>query len=360
MACPSPLRAYHEQLEAAWIPYGTRCEVVGQYASVEIEYAAIRKAAGALDCPHRSLLRVSGADHLDFLHRILSNECLSLQPGQVRRSFMLDAKGRIMADLLLLGGDGHTLVDLDIHQAQDVAGELQKMVFSEDVVIENQDEVKHRLSFHGPLAEAVIDDLLATAWQGAAPDRFRYDETGEAGWHVWLEPDAAERIADREQHLRETFRFKPIGWLAYNIARVEAGHPLFNIDFGPDTLPHETGPTILAEAVSLSKGCYRGQEIVARMDSRGRQAKVLVGFRGEDMAVPVAGSPVTDDATAEAETVGAVTSSTYSPLYAQAAVGLAMVKWSHHEPGTRLFSPADGRRVPITVNPLGASEASNP
>ena len=134
---------------------------------------------------------------------------------------------------------------------------------------------------------------------------------------------------------------------------------MFRVDFGPDSLPHEAGRRVVDEAVSFSAGCYRGQEIVARMESRKKQAKVLVCWKmvgGEmkamgDEAAPlvVAGSPLYESAGADSDTVGAVTSSVHAPLRSQCPVGLAMVKWGFHEPGTKLIAPAEGRNVEVEV-----------
>ena len=346
MSNPSPLRTLHEQAEAAFLPYGDGVQLVDQFASVEIEYAAIRKSAALLDCPHRGLLRITGGDRLDFLHRLLSNDCANLQPDQVMRTFLLDANGRIAADLLLIGDASQTLVDVDVHQAQPVADELDKLLFGEDVQIENLTDRYHRLSLHG--AQAIDDNVEGIV-------QYRYDELGVTGIHLWMTADQAQAFAAQLDTPDEKPRVRPIGWSAYNIARIEAGRVMFNIDFGPDSLPHETESDALAEAVSFTKGCYRGQEIVSRIESRSHPAKTLVGFRSDHEHLPTAGAPVLDGLDADAQTVGAVTSSTYSPMLGGAPIGFAMVKWDHHQVGTTLYTPTPapaGTKAPITVHAL--------
>lgn len=343
MSYPSPLESHWEQMEAAFIPYGESVRLVGELARVELEYAAIRKAAALLDAPHRGLLRLTGRDRLDFLHCMLTNDCRSLKPGDVRRNFLLNNKGRIIADMLVAEQQDATLIDLDVYTAATVAAELDKMLFGEDVQVTNLSESHHCVIVNGAKAERVAQWWLEFSGGWA----IAHDETGEGGYHLWGPAALASTFAEQAADLRDTFDLRPIGWLAFNIARIEAGRPMFNIDFGPDSLPHETG--VLDEAVSFTKGCYRGQEIVARMQSLGHPAKLLVGFRAEGDVVPVAGAPVLDGTASDAATVGAVTSSTFAPMLSQAPIGFAMVKWAKREPGMRLYVPAEGHNVAVTV-----------
>src|SRR5439155_17574914 len=136
-------------------------------------------------------------------------------------------------------------------------------------------------------------------------------------------PDPSPDGAGRSQGAR-TGRARRIGWHAYNIARIEAGWPIFNIDFGPDSLPHETG--VLEDRVSFKKGCYLGQEVVARMQSLGHPKQRLVGLKakewttsGGEEGVPEEGTRVYAQARGQEggqppEVVGAVTSSAASPM----------------------------------------------
>lgn len=350
MAMPSPLDAQFESADALFMPYGERGRIVAQHDAVELEYAAIRKHVGLLDCPHRGLLRLTGADRVDFLHRMLTCEVRILDNGIAVRGFLLDAKGRIMADVLVAHFDDCSLIDTDIHQVADLAAEFDKLLFTEDVQVADLSQSHHRLSLHGPKAPLVrdwwnaLDSRPADAWD------FAFDECDadkSPGVHIWMPADAMTIIDERQTAMLETFSLRPIGWLAYNMARIEAGMPLFNVDFGPGNQPHETG--ILESTVDFTKGCYRGQEIVARIHSRAHPPRILVAFRGET-ALPVAGADVYASNDTSAPVIGAITSSTPAPLRSQSPVGFAMVKWVHHEPGTSLYTPAEGATVAITIH----------
>ena len=139
---------------------------------------------------------------------------------------------------------------------------------------------------------------------------------------------------------------KPTGWAAFNSARIEAGRPLFGIDFDDTILPAETSQ--FNRAVSTTKGCYLGQEIVARMHARNQVAKLLVGLRMQANALPLAGSPILDG---ESNTVGVVTSSTVSPVLSNASIALGYVKKPLFAAGTQLRIPAEGALQPAVVTP---------
>ena len=138
--------------------------------------------------------------------------------------------------------------------------------------------------------------------------------------------------------------------MAYNTARIEAGASIYHIDYGPDTLPHEAA--LIEQTVSFTKGCYPGQEIVARMENLGHPKRLLVGLHLDDARLPIAGAQVFDSSNDDAQVVGAVTSSTVSPMRGGKAIGLAMVKWGLCQIGTELSVFADGKRMlAVVANP---------
>ena len=200
-----------------------------------------------------------------------------------------------------------------------------------------------RLAVPSERAVAVYEALLKAAGHEAAP-------RGDA--------DAEAQAAFAERR-RASLRGRPVGWSAFNTVRIEEGVPMHHIDFGTDSLPAEVpGPHGIDAAVSFTKGCYLGQEVVARMKSLGHPKKLLVSLRvgadGDDPApdLPIAGAQVLDAEKAE-KVIGGVTSSAASPLLGQAPLALAVVRWGKHQAGTQVRVPAEGRLVPAEVRPLG-------
>ncbi len=376
----NPLHGLHEAADATYLPYGpadTAVQVVDTFGYYELEYAAIRRRVGVLDMPQRGVVELRGSDRLLVLHNLLTNEMKSLQPGQARRAFLLNQKGRIVADMVVLHEAHRTVLVLDVFQAAQVAGEIDRLIFTEDVQVADVSNTLHVLALHGPGGQAALAELAGTA-AGAFADWpnmthrtlalaegqvtvYRRDETGTPGLHLLAPADKVAAIYQRlmavlhydpkqEQDAAVTSqrRGRPVGWLAYNTARIEAGTPIFRIDFGTDSLPAETG--VLHDAVCFTKGCYLGQEVVARMQYLGHPKRVLVGLRFADDRMPVAGTPVR--AAKADEVVGAVTSSTVSPILGNLAIAFAVMKWGSHEPGTQVIVPAEGQNVTGTVQGL--------
>ncbi|MAE61642.1 MAG: hypothetical protein CMJ49_09840 [Planctomycetaceae bacterium] len=362
MSHPSPLHASHDRVEALFTPFG-EVEIVADFGSLEREYAAIRKTAGLLDCPQRGLIQLKGGDRLEFLQRLISHDCGSLKPGEGRRALLLNGKGRIVTDMIVLEREAETWLDVDVHTVEPVMEALDHYLFADDVQLSDETSAMHRVSLHGPeaarLAGEVADagDGEPAAYQHvtltgeARSAAYRHDETGEVGMHLWSSVGLVAEVYGRLAAQEEREGLRTVGWLAFNTARIEAGMPIFNVDFGTDSLPHETG--MVKELVSFTKGCYVGQEIVARMESLGHPAKLLVAFGADDDTEVVAGAPVFAESDAN-QAIGAVTSSTFSPLRGHTTVGLAIVKWGHHEPDTTLAAGAQSGNVRITTQGLGA------
>ena len=172
---------------------------------------------------------------------------------------------------------------------------------------------------------------------------------GELGYSIRVPYGSAGALWNA---LREQSSVRCAGWHAYNIARVENGEPMFRIDFGPTNLPHETG--VLPSRVSFTKGCYPGQEVVARMQHLGKPKQMLVGLRVQGDALPMGDAMVfsrNDDGTT-GEHVGAVTSSSVAPMLSAASVAFAMLRSAQTTEGTEVFVECEGAMLPARVQSL--------
>ena len=357
-----------------YLPYGPSdeegtpsCEIVSAFGPVEPEYAAIRRGVGLLDAPHRTTIRLSGSDRLSFLESMITQKVGDLAPGRVRRSFWLNRKGRIVSDLVVANFADHCLLEIDVHKAEETVTTLDNYLFAEDAEFHWDPAESSQLRLHGTAACASLDEVLE---EGTAPgpdgagegmidqcrvSMIRVDETGEPGVAIVVRTDEAGRVWDRLLDWEGTGsqRIRPIGWSAFNTARIEAGTPLFNIDFGSDAIPHETG--VLDDRVSFNKGCYLGQELVARLQSLGHPKQMLVGLDLDGDLLPVAGSQIferttmSDGSSGLGRQVGWVTSSTIAPMLGARPVAMAMVRYEPAQPGTSLFLTAEGEELDAVV-----------
>lgn len=349
----NPLIALHKQANAETQPYGD-IEIVSTFGQMPAEYAAVRKRVGMMDLPQRGIIEVTGKDRLTFLNNLVSNQTFDkqtktgLQAGQGVYAFLLNAKsGRIITDLNIQELGDRTYLELEQRMIVPVIAALEKYLFAEQVKLESKAETLHQIALHGP--EHDLPDLAPGANTqlelfGIKLTAWRDDPTGTPGYHLIVPTEQAEKLWT--MLLGRPIR--PIGWQAFNATRIEAARPMFGIDFDDSILPHETGP-LLNRAVSFTKGCYPGQEIVARMHARGGTAKNLVGIKMSGEELPIAGTKIYDDNHNE---IGGVTSSTVSPVLSNAALCLAILKRPHFNVGTEVTIPAEGQMRKGTVTTL--------
>jgi folate-binding protein YgfZ len=372
---PNPLRALHEQARAEFQAYAN-LQIVSTFGEPQAEYSAIHKGCGLLDLPQRGILELTGKDRLPFLNNLLTNQTWDkatkqgLGAGQGVYAYYLNAKGRIVADMNVLEvGDGRTLLEMDGRMVAPVRAAFDKYLFVEQVTMTDQTGLMHEVALLGPRSAELLSQLgtpavaelkplgcLLTRIFDAQVIVCRDDLAAVPGYCLLFDAGAARTIwmsliscfGESAELGRRALR--PVGWAAFNATRIEAGRPLFDIDFGNSAdpehsvLPAETGQ--FDRAVSVTKGCYLGQEIVARMHARQQVAKQLVGLRMQDDSLPMAGAALIDD---KQNQVGVVTSSTISPVLSNAAICLGYVKRPLFVEGTVLQVPAEGAMRQATV-----------
>lgn len=241
-----------------------------------IEYRALKESAGVIELA-RGKLAVRGADAVDYLHRMLSNDVKSLRPGEGVVSFLLNAQGHILAEMNVLLQSDRLLLDCEQFIAPRLLTELDKFIFMDQVELEDLTPRFMTLAVEGPRCDEVVRDSLgfeppadkpmAHVNPGGDPDflMVRATLTGHGIWIV----GAPERIV----RLRANLDALTVDFEMLEAARVEAGIPRFGADIQEHNIPHETGRL---DAISFTKGCYPGQEIVERVRTRGQVNRQLV------------------------------------------------------------------------------------
>ncbi len=363
MAEPLVLHPEHERLGAemravdGWI-------VPVRYGDVSTEHAAVRGGVGVIDRSERGKLEATGRDRAAFLHGILSNDIRGLAPGQGCRSALLDVHGKVTALLAVHCLPDRLALETERTLVATVLATLDHYLFSERVELEDVSAAWGLLTVAGPAARPTIQAALGIAVPALAPRQHVLVERDGRPWRVvggaetgaaaeydlWVPAEALGTAWDRLRAAGAT----PVGRAAWEILRVEAGVVRAGVDVDPGMLLLEAP---LEDAYSLGKGCYLGQEVVARVTYRGHVNRKLVGIRLEGARVPPAGAPIV----AEGREVGRITSAVLSPAVGR-AVGLGVVRREHAAPGTRVDVRVGDDRLPAEVAalPFHAAAAGAP
>jgi folate-binding protein YgfZ len=274
---------------------------VGSYGDVTAEYHALHSAAAVIDGQHL-MVRVAGADAQSFLDSLLSQDLTGLDDGRVVRSLLLGPRGKLRALLWVARLGEAFLLVADPEPAASVVADLTRFKLRVDVVI---DPPVPAVDLLGPGADELIGSRL-----GEGPRVALSAPLGSLSRHFILHAGLDEVAAAGA---------RPVGLLAHTAVRVEMGEPVMGVDVDEATIPQEAG--LEADAVSFTKGCYLGQELVARIDSRGHVNRYLRGVVLAENVLPPEGA----DVIAGEATVGSITSVSES-LRVGAPVGLGLIR----------------------------------
>jgi tRNA-modifying protein YgfZ len=322
-------------------------------------YGAARESAAVFDRSQRGKIAVAGSDRRTYLHAMLTNDIASLAPGGGCYAAYLTPQGRMIADMRVLELGDLVLLDVDPSATSAVLQKLDQLIFSEAVKLGDLSDAFGELTVAGPLAARVVSDVLSGSGEQGPSERdlagwqefrnvrasFRGEmvlvatsqETGEAGFDLYVE---RSHVQDLTAALvaAGAVPARPADW---EVLRVEAGRPAFGIDMDADTSPLEAG--IEGRAVSFTKGCYPGQEVVIRIVG-GRVVRKIAGLRVAGGMVPGAG----DQLRAGDRDAGRITSAVWSPR-AGGPIALARVHCDFLSPGTALSIEHGDQALMATV-----------
>lgn len=355
---------------AAWMPVdsgGILDEVAGKpvvrsYGDVNAEYGALHEGALILDHSARHRTTFAGSRASELLTGLVTNDVLALQPGEGCYAAALTPKGKIVANLRIFALDGDRfLVDAPVRAGEGWMQVIRKFVNPRLAPYQDISEQTRQVGLYGARAAELLagaTEIAAKALSDLAPHaHLQYgvqregatlpdDDSSGARVVIAAIPDlrlqgyelygTAEALAALWSRLVELGAV-PGGLDAYDIARVEAGLPEWGVDIDDTTIPQEANLEE-ANAISFTKGCYTGQEVVARVHFRGRVNRHLRGLASaQDEPLPV-GAELLD---ATGKVVGDVRSAVSSPRFGE--IGLGMVR--------REVSPGD----PLTIRTAGAA-----
>jgi len=343
-----------ELLLAAGANFSAEADDVNDFGNVPAEYAALTTGAGIVDFSDRTQIELTGADRQSFLHNLCTNEVRKLTPGAGCEAFLCNPQGHVLALVNIFCGADSLVLETAPGQEARILTQLDKYLIREKVELHARSNEWAELYLAGPAAEALLQKLDLTVTQrlldhttacsgGVDVTLRRVDITQPGGFLVSCPRASVAAVWQLLQHAGA----KPCGTAATEMARIEAGTPLFGRDISDANLPQELARD--SRAISFVKGCYIGQETVARLDALGHVNRTLCGVRFSGQEIPTPGLELTGDG---GKSSGQVTSATFSPRLG-APLALAFVRRGTNMPGSKLDSSLGACEVvvlPVTAD----------
>ncbi len=310
------------------------------------QYNAAHTSAVIFDRASLGTIVLTGADRATFLHALLTNDIAGLQPGKGTYAAYLTPQGRMIADMRVVETGLHMVLGVERTVAGALAARLDKLIFSEDVQVSDASSDLSVIGVHGPSAAEVIQRAAGIVVADLAPEYdtitvdaltvVRDSTLGLPGFDIYVPAGDAEALRSRLLDAGAASASSE----TYDALRIEAGRPRFTVDMDTDTIPLEAG--IENRAISFTKGCYVGQEVIIRVMHRGhgRVARRLVGLELPHAPVPARGDAIF----AGDRQVGEITSATESPKHGS-PIALGYVQRDHASPGTELIVNGSQARV---------------
>jgi folate-binding protein YgfZ len=322
------------------------------FGDVPAEYAAARAGCALLDAGDRGRVTARGKDATDFLHRLLANHVKSLAAGSGNANLLLSPRGKVLHDFELLRHADRFELSTPPGGAPPLLAALERYRFSEDVRLSDTSDSHAPLELAGPAADRLVAGLAsepvvlaphawrALAWHGTelvllaiGPQAWRLDCGPARAAELWAALVAAGAT--------------PCGLVVRDSLRVEAGRALAGLDVDENVYPQEAG---LEDAYALDKGCYVGQEVVAKIDTYGGLNKRLLALRIDHSDPVRRGTRLFRAEGGERRELGLVTSWAYS-FALDTGLALGYVKRHHQAPGTEFELEGGGRAVIVPPPP---------
>ena len=294
---------------------------------------------------------------MKFLHNLVTHDIKGLQTGQARPACLLDRQGKIQASFLVHADPDQLILEMDPVHVVAALSTLNRFLISEAVEIRDCTKEQEVMALHGPQAA----DLLKSVWPGillpenpltcafGPPETgllriIRWDLFRQPGYHLWVAPKNKDKILQHITAEGKTFGLETGGSEAFHTLRIEAGVPWPGAEITETVILNELGTE---EMVSFTKGCYIGQEIVARIKYRAHPPRQLAGFFLDSPEPVPPKSPILLDS----KPVGVVTSACFSPTLKR-TIGLGFLNFGLEEKTFQVHTPRGTLQAMRTTLPF--------
>lgn len=286
------------------------------------EYDAVRNSVGLMDFSSAGKLQLSGKNAVQFLNGLVSNEVKTLQPGDGVWAAFPTLQGKLSALCRIYNTGEYLLMELDAINREKIFKNLSRFVPAGEFFVTDASDALALISLCGPRSAELVEALAKQTTETAdlKISKHRIAETdvwianhrrcGEMGFDLFVEAEAAANLRQEILEVGKPFGVHGVGEAAFEVARIEDGIPREGVDAGEDYILLESE---LEAAVSYTKGCYLGQEVIARIHWRGQPAKQLRGFLIEADVLPSKGTELfAVEGQMAGRRAGEITSSTFS------------------------------------------------
>jgi folate-binding protein YgfZ len=326
-------------------------------SNFETEYKAVRESgAGLFEFPQRGLIEVSGGEAVQFLNGMLTNDIAKLPENSWMLAAFPNVQGRLLAFVRVLKIGDRFIFDTEAATREKVFNNLFRFTYAGDFKVRDLSEELNLLSIQGKRANEFVIKILGHSpaakseiehlkFQNETVLAVRATLTAKDGFDLFA---PSSLIQDLSKGFENAGAVK-ISEEAREVLRVEAGIPLYGVDMDETTVILETG---LDEAISFTKGCYIGQEVIIRIHHRGHVAKKLAGLILDE---PADIAPNSELKSLEGKNAGRVTSVAFSPSLNK-QIALAYVRYDFLQPGTELLVNENARAKVAELPLVGNAE----
>jgi len=355
-----PLHSQHESLGATFQSQGD-WEIPIHYGNSQSEYEALHTTAGLADLSSRGSVIVRGDDRITWLQSIISQDILPLQTGQGQYSTFMDHKGKMLSYFrVFIRPEEVVIEDVGEVGEQTYAALRKFLLYGTKAKMSKGIESQGLLLLSGPKAAGTLKEALGVevenlpalqsisfSFEGTHGFIVRTEETGMVDFELFVPLEVLPALWTHLLKIGGPLGLQPIGKATLETARIEAGLPRLGPDINDRIVPPEAN--LEGIAFSLSKGCYPGQEVVARMDTYGSVKRRLVGLviEGTEKDLPEAGAKLFSGT----REVGWVSSSTFS-LLLQKPIALGFPLRDFTPPATQLEVEIQGKKFSASVSAL--------
>lgn len=312
-----------------------------------VEFQKAQTSAVCFELPGRTQIELTGTDRQKFLHNFCTNDINKLQPGQACEAFVTNVQGKVLGHIFVFAAPDSLWIETVPHVGEQLFGHLDRYLITEDVELTDRTDEFDEFYVTGPTAANLLSEagFEVTDMEPITHQIFPFGESiavihrvdwfGAPGYLISVEKNTSNTLREKLP-LSEPELFEAL--------RILARFPHYGIDITEENLAQEIGRT--ESAISFTKGCYLGQEPIARIDSMGHVNRELKLLNCEAGPVPAAGAVILS-ADSEKE-AGRVTSATLHPETDQ-PIALGYVSRGSAKPGTKLTVQANGTSIAAIV-----------